>query len=233
MRLFRASLIVLGLLVLSCGVPAYAQKGSDEGSKVDLFGGVSFLENQYPSVACCGGNYTIKGFHIQGTYNLTKHLGFMADFSRHSNTSDERSTNTSNGNFETLHVDQSMRTIAFGPAFSVEAGKMRLSAHTLAGFSTGELTSHRAGTYWGSPFDYLYTYPSNTGMAFVLGGSADYMFKPRWGWRIAQVDYVHSTLQACETGLQPGNIYTPGTGCDYGVKNLRLSTGLVFRLGGK
>ena len=221
MRSFRASLIVLCVLVFFCGAPAYAQKSGDEGSKVDLFGGLSFLVNNYaPST------YTIKGWHVQGTYNLTNHLGFMADFSGYSDTSDQRQQDSTNTNWQTLHLDQKFKTFAFGPSFSVSSGKMRLSAHTLAGFSRAE--QNATWNYnWGGPYNYPIA--ANTGMTLVLGGSADYMFRPHWGWRMLQADYVHSVMQQCST--QPNN--TPSVSCDYGVNNIRISTGLVYRLGSR
>jgi hypothetical protein len=63
------------------------------------------------------------------------------------------------------------------------------------------------------------------------------MFKPKFGWRILQVDYMRSVLQGCSsqavgTPSNP-NIWTPGVGCDYSFNNVRLSTGVVFRFGGK
>jgi len=258
MRKYCAHLAVLAILVFSFSVPTHAQGAT---SKIDVFGGFSFLANNYYSTSqqaqwntLTGGTYVINGYHFQGTYNLTKHFGIMADFSNHSGTTDETSSYnyadccgyTSSSQY-TLHLDQKMRTFAFGPSFSVEEKKLRLSAHTLVGVSTAQMTALTTSNSSDSNLNtsssnYNSTWPSNTGMAVVVGGSADFMFAKHLGWRIAQIDYVHSVLQGCPNwtntwtynGSPSGtNSGTPNTGCDAGVNNLRISTGIVFRLGGK
>jgi hypothetical protein len=246
MRKYCAYLEVLAILVFGMSVPTQAQEAT---SKLDVFGGFSFLDNNYTG---WNGAYTIKGYHFSGTYNLTNHLGFMADISGHSNTSDELSLYTDPtcacpGNYmnkRTLHLEQNLKTFAFGPSFTTEAGKMRLSAHVLAGFSRGEVKSHSvgqeswdSGTTWNNWYDNTNNIAPNTGLAVVLGGSADYMFKPKFGWRILQVDYMRSVLQGCDSqavGIptNPGT-WTPSVSCDYAMNNVRLSTGIVFRFGAK
>jgi opacity protein-like surface antigen len=56
---------------------------------------------------------------------------------------------------------------------------------------------------------------SENAFAFALGGGVDWNIHKRWGWRVVQADYLGTHFAS------------------YTQNNFRLSTGLVFRFGGK
>ena len=56
---------------------------------------------------------------------------------------------------------------------------------------------------------------SENAFAFALGGGADWNIRKHWGWRVVQADYLGTRFAG------------------YTQNNFRLSTGLVFRFGGK
>jgi len=102
----------------------------------------------------------------------------------------------------------------FGPQFSYPGGKLRPFAHFLVGGEHTDITrsdiitsSSGGGIGFGGPFNFS---SGSTGFAMAIGGGVDYSIKPNLAWRVS-TDYL--------------------TGQGVGQNHVRVSTGLVWRLG--
>jgi hypothetical protein len=146
-----------------------------------------------------GDGVNANGFNASATFNLSQHLGIAADFSG------SYKTDTIQNYFAHVHA----YTYTFGPVASWRSGKnLKLFTHALFG---GAHLTPTLCLFGGDPSQCRGDL-SFSGFAMMLGGGADTRIDRHVGFRIFQADWVYLPTQA------GGH-----------AKNVRLSTGLVFR----
>ena len=235
-------LLVLGLIFCLTSAPAQAQ----DTSKFSLFGGYSYmLDNLGTNLACqnsnidwCGlGKPGYHGYTAAFVYNLNNHIGLEANFSGHNGSPvlfSQPTTSSANG--EILKGPSDIYTYTFGPKLTQPVGNFALFTH----FLVGVMQAHQGLTDMcvlstGSEgcWDNEFSNAHGTGMAFKTGGGVDWNHG-RWGIRILEVDYIHSSVNAtvaCSNNFdffcsQPETRSTT-------ANNFELSTGITVHFGGK
>jgi hypothetical protein len=220
-------------LVVVCNLAVLAQ----DAPKAEIFAGYSYGNYELipgsPSSSIEGvtnissapsGRLGLNGWNASVSVNMNRWFSFATDFSGYYSGSSVSNTRT-----ETFSCGQSctqMDTIVntvvspkihnfyFGPQFSYPAGRIRLFARFLVGGEHMDLTSSLTETSSGGPITLPRTvesgHVSNTEFAMALGGGVDYSIKRSLAWRL-QADYL--------------------TGEGTGQNHVRVSTGLVWRLG--
>lgn len=183
--------------------PAAAPASSDSFHRFDFFAGYSFLSNGIASAedendGGFGPTQLVHGYAASVTFNLSRNFGILADFSGHNGS-------TPNNFFdEGTRQDEDQYYFLFGPSVSHSFGKARVSGHVLVGLANqhvGERCTACDGDSFGE---------KEHNFAAGVGGSFDWMFTSRWGWRVLQFDYLTSMFE----GIR--------------VNNVRGSTGLIF-----
>lgn len=218
------------LMICLGGASAHAQ----ETPKISIFGGYSYGLNNLGQNTCfftCGqGASGLHGYAASATYNVTKNIGFEATFSGHNGSpilASEAPTSTSNG-FEERSA-QDVYTYTFGPKVTLPIGNFAAYTH----FLVGAMHAHQAftdacvpatgSTCSGTPDIANF---KGTGMAFKTGAGLDWNHG-RWGLRILEVDYVHSSIAASGT-------CSPSCGSSIslnaGANNFELATGVTFNI---
>lgn len=206
--------------------PAPAPQVLSDNGKFVFFGGYSFLDtnitegndNADDCNEVCDGRTQGSGFALSGTYKLNQNFGLTADFSGNYG-GVKNPVVSGSGAYD--YIPQNSYYMLFGPTVSKRVGNVVLSAHALAGISR----------LWAA-YDYTSssgvttredTLPWATGLSTGLGGSVDWMFSHKIGWRIAQMDWLWSDVH------QPYyDDYTEHNS----VSAVRISTGIVLNFGG-
>jgi hypothetical protein len=210
---------ILALAVVIISAPAKAQD-----SKVSLFGGYSFGTNNVAQ-----NDPGLHGYALSAAYNFNKHIGLEANFSGHNGSTTiffDQPLGSSNG--EKRIDGEDIYTYVFGPKFSLPVGNFSLFTHILVGGShahEGEATTCVQATSGPTCFTPTFTRGSGSGMAVKTGAGVDWNHG-RWGIRILQVDYVHSTLYAtikC-AGCETDSFDTSWSGVE-------MSTGVTLNFG--
>jgi hypothetical protein len=191
----------LNLLPSLAPKPKAAKASDDSDHRFEVFAGYSFLNNNIAFADDEDGPVQlVHGYAASVTYNLNKNFGILADFSGHNG--------SVNGVLfeETTHQTEDQYYFLFGPSVSHSFGKARISGHVLVGVARqhyGE--SGGLGTFA----------EHNTNFAAGVGGSFDWMFSDRWGWRVLQADYLTSIFNSDFFSSR--------------VNNFRGSTGIIVR----
>jgi hypothetical protein len=224
------------VLVVVCSLAALAQ----DAPKAEIFAGFSY--GNYELIPSSGSSSIagvtilsgapsarlgLSGWDGSAAVNMNRWFSFVTDFSGYYSGSSASTTRT-----ETLSCGPSctqtsmiVNTVAnpkihnflFGPQFSYPSGKIRPFAHFLVGGEHVDLTSSlnetgSAGSLITFPATVESGHASTTGFAMAFGGGVDYSIKRSLAWRI-QTDYLTN---------QTGGL---------GQNHVRVSTGLVWRLG--
>jgi opacity protein-like surface antigen len=183
------------LIVFSAASLALAQ----ENSKVEVYGGYSYLRNDRDLDSI----RDLRGWNTSVTYNLNNFLGVKADFSGHYNDrtfvfDDQVSLKEKENDF----------TFLFGPQFSYRKNERIVPfAHVLIGGRRRTFSSSLIDTDFGTFNDKF----SNTAFSAAFGGGLDIKLKKGVAFRLFQADYLLSRTFG------------------FSQNNLRLGTGLVFR----
>jgi len=218
-----------------CNLAVFAQ----DAPKAEIFAGFSY--GNYELLPATSGfsnsNETISGsssgrlglFGWNGSVavNMNSWFSFATDFSGYysgssvSRTTTETFTPTciplscppETNTFTNMASHPKIHNFLFGPQFSYPAGKIRPFAHFLVGGEHSDVTRSEAIT--GSSSGIISSVPApiesgSTGFAMAIGGGADYSIKRNLAWRLVS-DYL--------------------TGQGTGQNHVRVSTGLVWRLG--
>lgn len=175
--------------------PAAASSSSDSFHRFDFFAGYSFLNNNIGQVDEGEPVQLDHGYAASVTFNLNRNFGILADFSGH---------NGSVNQFNT-HQNEDQYYFLFGPSVSHSFGKARISGHVLVGLANqhlGERFTNDSEDNFGE---------KEHNFAAGVGGSFDWMFTERFGWRVLQFDYLTSIFDGER------------------VNNVRGSTGLIVR----
>jgi hypothetical protein len=190
----------------AAAAPAAASSSSDSFHRFDFFAGYSFLSNNIAFADDEDGvPQLVHGYAASIQFNLNKNFGILADFSGHNG--------SMNNVFEFDEEDRSHQTedqyyFLFGPSVSHSFGKVRISGHVLVG-----LAKQHYGEAFPGDSEENFGF-KNTNFAAGVGGSFDWMFNDRFGWRILQFDYLTSLFNGDFSGR---------------VNNVRGSTGLIVR----
>jgi hypothetical protein len=219
------------VVFLVCNLTALAQ----DAPKAEIFAGFSYGNYELiPGTSSfSNGNETISGspsarlglFGWNGSVaaNMNRWFSFATDFSGYYSGSSTSTTRTETlpcglGCTETITITDAVSSpkihnFLFGPQFSYPAGKIRPFAHFLLGGQHSDVTRSENITGLGSG-GFISGVPirvgSGIGFAMALGGGVDYSFKHNLAWRL-ESDYLTNQ----------------GTGQNH----VRVSTGLVWRLG--
>jgi opacity protein-like surface antigen len=191
--------IVFSLLIIfSAAASALAQ----ESSKVEVFGGYSYLRADWS----LGANRDLRGWNASINYNLNKILGVKADFSGHSTDGAIRFSPLTDGSAK---IDISNFTFLFGPQFSYRKNeKVVPFAHVLLGGSRRKVFSGPIAIPGVPVFNLDST---NTAFTAAFGGGLDIKLTNRLAFRLVQADYLLSRFNG------------------WTQNNLRIGTGLVVR----
>ncbi len=155
-------------LVLVCSFSAMAQ--SDD-SKVDIFGGYSYVRFQFPNQGL-----NANGGDGQITYNVSPVLGITGDFGAY-------------------HVSPTALG-ASGTVFTYMAGpKLTLRRDKFAPYVQAVF----GGAWVGAGIEGVGSSSFNA-FAMALGGGVDYRFSQRLSFRLFQADYLLTRFSAAEIG---------------------------------
>jgi opacity protein-like surface antigen len=188
--------ILVCSLVLACSFSAKAQ----DSSKVDIFGGYSYLRFQVPNAGLNG-----NGGSGQVTYNFNPMIGLTGDFGGYHFSEGGR------GGSGTIF------TYLFGPKFTLRRGKWSPFVEALfggawvgAGLDTECDGARRAqGEVCGFS-------SSLNSFSMALGGGVDYKLMDHISIRLFDADYLMTRF----------NVGIEGTNSTQ--SNVRVSTGVVF-----
>lgn len=205
--MFRTIWMMVCCVVMSSSCLAQAGKGAAENaSQVDLFAGYSYWA---PHAEVHGLQYKAdaQGMIFSGAYFFSRNLGVQVE--------GERAQQTDN---------DGMRAFSAGPIlrYSIERGFTPF-AHVLIG-SAG-VTGPNVATIGGASF---YSNPEHWGPALTLGGGMDYatpLFHHHLSLRLLQADY-----QYIHVDFGPVQATTGGRA---NINAARLSTGVVYSIGGR
>jgi opacity protein-like surface antigen len=191
--------IVFSLLIIfSATASALAQ----ESSKVEVFGGYSYLRADWGLDA----NRDLRGWNASVNYNLNKILGVKADFSGH-NTDGALVYDPFTG--ASAKIDISNFTFLVGPQFSYRKNdKVVPFAHVLLGGSRRKEVSGPIAFPGIPAFNFDST---NTAFTAAFGGGVDIKLTNRLAFRLFQADYLLSRFNG------------------WTQNNLRVGTGLVVK----
>lgn len=195
--------IMLSILFLMLTGTAMSQE-TPETPAVEVLGSFSYLR--------AGENGTdsanIRGWTGSLAANLNHWLGAVAEFSGHYG---EQMTAVPNVAVSKLEADTNMHTFLFGPRFSYRWNeRFTPFAHTLFGVARVHHDVKQMVAFQPVRFE-----ATETPFAMTVGGGLDLNFGPQVSVRTVQADYLMT---------RPGGD---------NVHNLRLSWGVLFRLGSR
>jgi hypothetical protein len=180
-----------------------APSSSDSFHRFDVFAGYSFLNNNIAFEDVGGNVQLVHGYAASVTFNLNKNFGILADFSGHNGSINGRGLGINGAD-----QDEDQYYFLFGPVISHSFGKARISGHVTVGTARQHYSFDNRVNEGGN-FSFR-----DTNFAAGVGGSFDWMFSDRWGWRVLQFDYLTSIFN----GDFPGR-----------VNNVRGETGIIVR----
>jgi len=190
-------IVILAVLLIGA-LPLLAQ---DETPRVEVFGGYSYVNADFQDL---GGRRSLNGWNGQANINVNRWLGITGDFGGYYGSTgkivptDDSSVSASFHDF----------SFSFGPTLTYRQPHYAPFFHALFGGNHVSLSALGMST-------------SNTAFALALGGGLDIPLKPRFGLRLAQVDWVRT--QNCFP-----QIFLV---CEGVQNNLRVSTGVMFNFG--
>jgi hypothetical protein len=178
-----------------------AASSDSDFHRFEVFAGYSFLMNNIALADDGDGPVQlVHGYAASVTFNLNRNFGILADFSGHNGSMNSSSFGT--------HQTEDQYYFMFGPTVSHSFGKARISGHVLVGFAR-----QHYGENFGVEEDNFNE--KNTNFAAGVGGSFDWMFSERFGWRVLQADYLTSIFNSDFFSSR--------------VNNFRGSTGIIVR----
>lgn len=214
------AVVVVALLLCLSGVVAHAQDQME--SKVDVFAGYSFASHHQQNNA----NANLHGYGFGFVVNLSRNIGFEADFSGHngkstpfSNSSTTTTTTTPatpglipSTFSETNNADQKLFSFLFGPKITHHVGNFQLFTHLLVGglhakeTGSGNNRSTNTFVFAGPPVTTTTNTNSNvfsntakgTGFGLKVGGGVDWVHG-HWGVRFLQIDYLYGNASPSGT----------------------------------
>ena len=147
---------------------------AQETPKYELFGGYSYLHNQF---------FNSSGWEASGTYSFNRWIGLKLDVDGHYGSNSGASSRAS---------DQ-IHTFTIGPQFSWRVKRGTLFGHTLFGLAY----EHQRERLFFAPPSFIAPASfdaSRNSFATVIGGGGDWNLGSRLSWRVAQVDYMQTSF---------------------------------------
>ncbi len=234
MRHFQCAAVlfaVCNLSVLVFSVSVFAQ----DAPKAEIFAGFSYGNYELipgsssfsnPDETISGSSSArlgVYGWNGSVAVNMNRWFSFATDFSGLYSGSSTSTTTTETltcgtGCTQTITIVNvasrpKVHNFLFGPQFSYPGGKIRPFAHFLLGMEHLDLTRSENVSSTGVGFTSIVALPVSAGInefAVAIGGGVDYSIKHNLAWRL-ESDYL--------------------TGQGTGQNHVRVSTGLVWRLG--
>ena len=201
----RVGLVVLALFFFA------ASGRAEEKPRFEVFGGYSYGQLNPGGRLVAGSNpegkhFGLSGWHVASQANLFKGVGLVADFSGYAGTSDIDL------------VAEHLRYYSFlaGPQLNIRKfGPLNIFAHGLVG-----VAKDRVFLKTGNPADNNML----TRFAGAFGGGMDIALTKHVAFRAFEADYILNTLP---------NVNALGQAVGAHQANARVSTGIVFRFGGR
>ena len=214
-----------------CNLAVFAQ----DAPKAEIFAGFSYanyeliqgtsgISNPDESIsASSSARLGLFGWNGSVAVNMNRWFSFATDFSGYYSGSSASTTTTETitcgtGCTETLTIVNvasrpKVHNVLFGPQFSYPGGKIRPFAHFLLGMEHLDLARSENISSTGVGIISIGAFPVAAGdneFAVAIGGGVDYSIKHNLAWRL-ESDFL--------------------TGEGTGQNHVRVSTGLVWRLG--
>ena len=201
------SIILLLPSMLIAQIGGARPAGTENETRVTVFGGYSYLRNNTNG---------FNGWEAQGTFNFNRYLGVTADVSGASLTP---------FSFSALGFSastyQHLNNYLFGPTVTASLGRSAVFAHALFGEAHSSL-----GAGVGIPIigGISSDITSANAFAMAFGGGIDIGLTRHLAIRAVQVDYLRTQFNATDA-------LTTGLSSSLGNRqnSFRYSTGIVFR----
>jgi peptidoglycan-associated lipoprotein len=201
------SIILLLPSMLIAQIGGARPAGTENETRVTVFGGYSYLRNNTNG---------FNGWEAQGTFNLNRYLGVTADVTGASLTP---------FSFSALGFSadtyQHLNNYLFGPTVTASLGRSAVFAHALFGEAHSSL-----GAGVGIPIigGISSDITSANAFAMAFGGGIDIGLTRHLAIRAVQVDYLRTQFNATDA-------LTTGLSSSLGNRqnSFRYSTGMVFR----
>lgn len=172
--------------------------------KAEIFGGYS-----YASMPLLNGRNNANGWNASATVNLYKWFGLTSDFNGLYGLKASQTLQLGSGTV-TEQISENFHSFLFGPQISCRKGRLVPFAHLLVGESrVGEKLVVGSSSIGGFTLGGVVTQRATTTGTAAMGAGVDYSFGKNLAWRV-----------------QADSLLTAGS-----ASNVRISTGLVFRLG--
>lgn len=213
---------VLLLLVSSAAVaqdfPKFEVFGGYQFLKVNgLDEGVQAMSEDFPSNAVISTPSWLKrGFNASATWNINENFGIEASFLRNSDQILKATVASTNSDYQAKLTNS---TFLVGPRFAFRKHSVVTPfAHVLLGVNNARVNPSLDVNGVEVDLGENGAEVSNKGFAFAAGGGIDLTLNKLLAVRMVQADYIRAnhTIE----------------GQDYGLDNLSLSFGVVFRFGG-
>jgi hypothetical protein len=211
----RKLLVAMALLAIS-GMSAKAQE-----PKVELFTGLSYGQFNpggllTDSDSGVGRHFVMPGLEATGEYNLTSHIGFVADVSGYGGTGDV--------DLQADHLRD--YNYLFGPQWTQRhLGPFDVFARALVGTSHARVSFNHSAGGFACPNGQTTATCENTEnrFAYGAGGGIDLNASKHIGLRLVQIDYIRNSFTNCEAN---------GTSCAVlsgRQDNFRIASGFNWR----
>jgi opacity protein-like surface antigen len=197
------ALLSFAVMLLSTTAVLSAQETTP---KVEVFGGYSYANANQASFL--DRRVNLNGWNTSLGVNFNRTFGIVGDFSGHYGSTGSTIAITCPVNQicgNGFNVSTKIHTFLVGPQASLRTSRATLFAHVLLG------AAHTSNTLKNVSPNFT---DSDTGFAAALGGGLDYNFGHKFAWRV-QTDYLNTRFFSNSQ------------------HDFRLSTGPVFRFGGK
>lgn len=172
--------------------------------KAEIFGGYS-----YASMPVLSGRGNANGWNASATVNLYKWFGLTSDFNGLYRLKGSETLQLGSGTV-TEQISENFHSFLFGPQVSYRKGRLVPFAHLLVGESrVGEKLVVSSSSIGGFTLGGPVTQRATTTGTAAMGLGVDYSLGKNLAWRI-----------------QADSLLTAGS-----ASNVRISTGIVFRLG--
>lgn len=212
--------LVLGVM-LFFSVAAHAQ---DPGGRLEIFTGATY--GQFDTgITSNSAHSSLAGWHVAPALKINRFLSFTGDFSEYYGNFGVFVDDSANSG---LVFDQRfhhrVRTYSAGPEIGVRIAHLRPFAHALVGVTHGIAFDKEQD----QNFNIVKTQTEQKRFSYALGGGLDVNLTKHVSLRAVQIDYFRNNFSELDP-TDPNGILTKAGR----QNNVRISAGVVFRLGVK
>jgi outer membrane protein OmpA-like peptidoglycan-associated protein/opacity protein-like surface antigen len=211
-----ATVLIPGIAALAQAQSPYAVVPNFGTPKVELFLGYSYVR-AVPTYAAGNRLVDLNGGSASVAYNFNRYLGIVADVGGYD---DSKTRLSATGTTPAIDVNSSgtVYSYLFGPRISFR-GNRRLTPFAQALF--GEVRASDVTLSSGCTGVGCTVLPEESKFGFTAGGGLDYRIHRHFALRLIQAEYLMTNFDAHDTGKSASQ------------NDMRLSSGIVFRFGGK